>query len=210
MCKTMEANTPSYRSFWRFYYNKKQQVKYMLEHIYNFPYNRVLYSDAEIWPMWEQDYFWPIIALMICHEDLQLKKGKLAIAFFRNLPAYCLNFVHSFFAQVYNNKPRAEYYHPKDVKPIFWSVFSEERYRIWNRVTAQTFFMYRSHMSRTSSSFDELLKICLGRTKFENKYKRKTGAQICGNLDVLSIYREALRVNLLLEKKQLPVLLTHR
>jgi hypothetical protein len=57
MCKTMEANTPSYRSFWRFYYNKKQQVKYMLEHIYNFPYNRVLYSDAKIRPMWEQDYF---------------------------------------------------------------------------------------------------------------------------------------------------------
>jgi hypothetical protein len=41
MCKTMEANTPPYRSFWRFYYNKKQQVKYILEHIYNFPYNRV-------------------------------------------------------------------------------------------------------------------------------------------------------------------------
>jgi hypothetical protein len=57
MCKTMEANAPPYWSFWRFYYNKKQQVKYMLEHIYNFPYNRVLYNDAKIQPMWEQDYF---------------------------------------------------------------------------------------------------------------------------------------------------------
>jgi hypothetical protein len=57
MCKTMEANTPPYRSFWRFYYNKRQQVKYMLEHIYNFPSNRVIYSDAEIQPMWQADYF---------------------------------------------------------------------------------------------------------------------------------------------------------
>jgi hypothetical protein len=42
----------------------------MLEHIYNFPYNRVLYSDVEIRPMWEYDYFLPIIALMIFHGDL--------------------------------------------------------------------------------------------------------------------------------------------
>jgi hypothetical protein len=118
--------------------------------------------------------------------------------------------MQSFFAQVYNNEPRAEYYHPKDVKPIFFSVFSEERQQIWNRVTAQTFFMYRSHMSRTSSSFDELLKICLDRVKFEDKYGRRTVTQICNNLDVFSIYREAVRVNLLLEKKQLQVLLTHR
>ncbi|CAK9874836.1 unnamed protein product [Sphagnum jensenii] len=27
MCKTLEANTPPYRSFWRFYYNKKLQRK---------------------------------------------------------------------------------------------------------------------------------------------------------------------------------------
>jgi hypothetical protein len=147
---------------------------------------------------------------MICHEDLQLKKEELAIAFFGNLPAYCLNFVQSLFAQVYNNEPRAEYYHPKDVKPIFCLVFSEKRQRIWNRVTTQIFFMYRSHMSRTSSSFDELLKICLDRAKFEDKYGRKTITQICSNLDVFSIYRESVRVNLLLEKKQLPLLLTHR
>jgi hypothetical protein len=147
---------------------------------------------------------------MIYHGDLQLKKKELAIAFFGNLPVYCLNFIQSFFAQVYNNKPRAEYYHPKDVKPIFSSVFSEERQRIWNRVTAQTFFMYRSHMSRTSSSFDELLQIYLDPAKFEGKYGQKIVTQICSNLDVLSIYREAVRVNLLLEKKQLPVLLIHR
>ena len=57
MCRTMEANTPSYRSFWRYYYNKKQEVKYMIEHIYNFPYNRVLYNATEIQPMWELGYF---------------------------------------------------------------------------------------------------------------------------------------------------------
>jgi hypothetical protein len=65
-------------------------------------------------------------------------------------------------------------------------------------------------MSRTNSSFDELLKICLDHAKFENKYGRKTVTQICSNLDVLSIYTEVVRVNLLLEKKQLPVLLIHR
>jgi hypothetical protein len=147
---------------------------------------------------------------MICHGDLQLKKGEFAIAFFGNLPIYCLNFMQSFFAHVYNNEPKAEYYHPKDVQPIFSSVFTKERQQIWNRVTAQTFFMYKSHMSRTSSSFDELLQICLDCAKFEGKYGQKTVTQICSNLDVLSIYREAIRVNLLLEKKQLPVLLIHR
>jgi hypothetical protein len=43
----------------------------MLEHIYNFPYNRVLYSDAEIQPMWELDYFGPIIALMKWHKKYE-------------------------------------------------------------------------------------------------------------------------------------------
>jgi hypothetical protein len=70
--------------------------------------------------------------------------------------------------------------------------------------------MYRSYMSRTSSSFDELLKIYLDRAKFKDKYGQKIVTQIWSNLDVLSIYREADRVNLLLKKKQLPVLLTHR
>jgi hypothetical protein len=46
--------------------------------------------------------------------------------------------------------------------------------------------------------------------KFEGKYEQKKVTQICNNVDVLSIYREAVRVNLLLEKKQLPVLLIHR
>jgi hypothetical protein len=77
-------------------------------------------------------------------------------------------------------------------------------------VTAQIFFMYRSHTSRTSSSFDELLQIYLDCAKFEGKYGRKTLIQICRNLDVFSIYTEVVRVNLLLEKKQLLVLLIHR
>jgi hypothetical protein len=80
-----------------------------------------------------------------------------------------------------------EYYHLKDVKSIFFSVFSEERQQIWNRITTQTFFMYRSHMRRTSSSFDELLQICLDHAKFESKYGQKTVTEICSNLDVLSI-----------------------
>jgi hypothetical protein len=58
------------------------------------------------------------------------KKKELAIAFLGNLPAYCLNFMQSFFAQVYNNEPRAEYYHPKDVIPILPSVLMEEKQRV--------------------------------------------------------------------------------
>jgi hypothetical protein len=76
---------------------------------------------------------------MICHGDLQLQKGELAIALFGNLLAYCLNFVQSFFAQVYNNEPKAEYYHLKDVTPILPLVLMEEKQRVWNRVTIEKF-----------------------------------------------------------------------
>jgi hypothetical protein len=147
---------------------------------------------------------------MICHEDLQLQQKKLIIAFFGNLLAYCLNFVQSFFAQVYNNEPRAEYYYPKDVSPILPSMLIEEKQRVWNGVTIEKFYLYRSHMSRTSSSCKELLQICLDLAMFESKYGQKTVIAIFSNLDVLSIWREAARVNWLLEKKQLPVLLFHR
>jgi hypothetical protein len=147
---------------------------------------------------------------MICHGDLKVKKGEMAVAFFGNLPAYCLNFVQNFFAQVYNNEPWGDFYHPKDVKPIIASVFSEERQQIWNRMTSGMYYEFRSHWSRTHSSFLELLELCLNRTKFDAKYGRKTVTDICSNLDVLGIYREGARVNLLLEKKQLPVLLIDR
>ena len=147
---------------------------------------------------------------MICHGDLQLQEGELAIAFFGNLPAYCLEFVKSFFDQVYKYEPRAEYYHPKDVTPILPSVFMADKQRVWNRVTDETFYLYRSHMSRTASSCSTLLETCLDPAQFESKYGRKTVTAVCSNLDVLSIWREAVRVNQLLEKKQLPVLLYHR
>jgi hypothetical protein len=67
---------------------------------------------------------------MICHSNLQLQKRELPIAFFGNVPTYCLNFVQSFFAQVYNNEPRAEYYHQKDVTAILPSVLMEEKQRV--------------------------------------------------------------------------------
>jgi hypothetical protein len=53
---------------------------------------------------------------MIFHEDLQLQQGELAIAFFDNLPAYCLEFVKEFYEQFYKFEPKGSYFWPKDVK----------------------------------------------------------------------------------------------
>jgi hypothetical protein len=77
-------------------------------------------------------------------------------------------------------------------------------------VNTETFYLYRSHWSRTSISCKELLQICLDPAKFESKYGQKTVTVICDNLNVLSIWKKAVRVNQLLEKKQLLVLLYHR
>ncbi len=81
----------------------------MLEHIYNFPSNKVMYLVDEILPIWQLLYFRPTIALMILHGDLQLTTWELAIAYFGNLPIYYLELVVEFYNQVYHEEPMATY-----------------------------------------------------------------------------------------------------
>jgi hypothetical protein len=122
-------------------------------------------------------------------------KKRTCYSVFWKPTAYCLNFVKSFFNQLYNNKPKGDYYHPKDVIPILPLVLMEEKQRVWNRITVEKFYFSRSHMSRTGSSCEDLLKTCLDPAKFKSKYGQKTVTVICSKLNVLSIWREANTVN---------------
>jgi hypothetical protein len=87
---------------------------------------------------------------------------------------------------MYNNKPMAEYYHPKDVTPSLPSVLMEEKQRIWNRMIAETFYLYRSYMSRTGSFCKELLQTYLD-LAFEGKYRQKIVIAIYSYLNILRI-----------------------
>ncbi len=148
----------------------------MLEHFYNFPSNRVMYLVDEILPIWQPLYFRPTIALMILHGDLQLTAGELAIAYFGNLPAYCLELVVEFYNQLYREEPRAAYYHPRDVKqPILPSVNDMElRQLVWNNMTDKQFYEYRSHWSIISSTTMTIYNTMIDNDKFIRRFKNKT------------------------------------
>jgi hypothetical protein len=77
-------------------------------------------------------------------------------------------------------------------------------------MTNAKFFEYESHWSRTASLTSTLYFICSNPQKFKGKYGYKTTTNVCNQLDFFSIYREANKVNQLIRKKQLPVLLYNR
>jgi hypothetical protein len=113
---------------------------------------------------------------MILHGDLQLTAGELAIAYFGNLPAYCLELVVEFYNQLYREEPRAAYYHPRDVKqPILPSVNDMElRQLVWNNMTDKQFYEYRSHWSIISSTTMTIYNTMIDNDKFIRRFKNKT------------------------------------
>jgi hypothetical protein len=109
-CQCYDSNSQPITHFWRFYYQQKLQVQYVLDAVFNYPSSKLKYIVKHIKEIWWFFRFRPIMAMMIMHGDLQLKDPEVAMTHFGNLPRYCVEFVCKFMYQLYHIDPNGDVY----------------------------------------------------------------------------------------------------
>jgi hypothetical protein len=67
------------------------------------------------------------MAMMIMHGDLQLESAEVAMAYFGNLPGYCVKFVCEFMYQLHHTDLKGDIYYPEGVKQYVLSEMSFEQ-----------------------------------------------------------------------------------
>jgi hypothetical protein len=69
---------------------------------------------------------------------------------------------------------------------------------VCNSMVDKQFYEYRGHWSRVSFTIMTIYNTMIDNDKFIKSFKNRTVTQIRNNLDFLSVYREADKVNQLL------------
>jgi len=153
----------------------------------------------------------PILAIMVMYGDLQVAHSDLLMSFTGNLPAYCLQFLQAYFVQASKEFPYHPRVNPKEpVLGIVPNSSRKQKQSAWNDCLADQLQSFQDHWTSVQIESEALFQLMLRTEQYQKKFVGRTIYKVCNNFDFLMIYREAIRVDNLFLKKQLPILLFAR
>lgn len=207
-CKIMHANRPPVGEFWRYYFLKKTEASYIFD-LRTIGTSRVeLAQFDEFWT--DSFYFRPILAVMMLQGDLEVEDPDLILAYLGNFAAYVLDFVISFLMQSKKSDALQNDHIPRGPKVILHSTSTlAEKQRIWNNATTQRLAEFNRYFRDVTWRLRPFYSRMMSTEDFLFHYPR-VYAPTCNHLDVIGIYREAIRIDRCFLLKRMPLMYPER